>query len=107
VAEGLSKKKTKKQKKGCGVARLLARWIAVWQSQVRFPTWHLHGGLFELSGTCNEETQWDFNKWRWMYVKKYECLVNGKINKNILKIYSSLPTTKLARIKKNLATLEL
>ncbi len=62
---------------GCGVARLLARRTAVWQSQVWFPTWHPHGGLSPLSGTCDEETQRDFNEWRWMYAK------NGKINKNI------------------------
>ncbi len=61
----------------CGVARLLARRTAVWQSEVRFPTWHPHGGLSPLSGTCDEKTQRDFNEWRWMYVK------NGKINKNI------------------------
>jgi hypothetical protein len=29
---------------------------------VRFPTWHPHGGLPALSGTCDEETQRDFNE---------------------------------------------
>jgi hypothetical protein len=66
---------------GCGVARLLACRTAVRKSQVRFPTWHPHGGLTALSGTCDEETQRDFNEWRWMYVKIYECML--KMEKSI------------------------
>jgi hypothetical protein len=64
-------------KHGCGVARLLACRTAVRQSQVQFLTWHPHGSLSALSRTCDEETQRDFNEWRRMYVKKYECTVGS------------------------------
>jgi hypothetical protein len=65
----------------CDVAKLLARRTAVQQSQVRFPTWQQHGGLSLLSGTCDEETQRDFNECKWMFVKKYDCML--KIEKSI------------------------
>ncbi len=57
---------------GCDLAKLLAHRTAVWPSQVCFRTWHPHGGLSALSGTCDAETQRDFNKCRWMDAKKYE-----------------------------------
>jgi hypothetical protein len=45
------------------------------------PTWRSPA----LSGTCDEETQRDFNEWRWMYVKKYECML--KMEKSIKILY--------------------
>jgi hypothetical protein len=66
------------------VARLLAHRTAIRQSQVRFPTWHPHGDLFALSGSCNEETQRDFIEWRWMYVKKYDHMLKTEKSIKIL-----------------------
>jgi hypothetical protein len=39
-----------------------------------------------LSGTCDEETQRDFNEWRWMYVRKYECMLKMEKSIKILKL---------------------
>jgi hypothetical protein len=61
------------------------------QSQVQFSTWHPHGDLSALSGTCDEETQRDFNAWRWVYVKKYECILKIKKAIKILKKQKNLP----------------
>jgi hypothetical protein len=76
---------------GCGVARLLACRTAVRQSQIRFLTWHPHGGLSAL-----KKIQRDFNDLRWMYVTKYDFML--KMEKSI-KIFEEKKTTKLTNLE--------
>ncbi len=58
---------------GCGVASMLDCCRVVPGSIPDLaPTWR---SLSALRWTCDDETQADFNEWRWMYVKKYKCTV--------------------------------
>jgi hypothetical protein len=55
----------------CGVAQLVACWLAVRQTRVRFSSRH-HREVFPSEHTCDEEMERGLSEWRWINVL-YEC----------------------------------